>query len=97
MARKPARRAKKTAKRHSVARPKGILWNVHINPPRSRPEGEEGETVTRQLYVPGTSGMADVRTVYSEAERAFHVPEERMLAVPARDGKGKIITRRPRS
>ena len=96
MARKPARRAKKTAKRHSVARPKGILWNVHINPPRSRPEGEEGETVTRQLYVPGTSGMADVRIVRWEAEKAFHVSGDRMLAVPARGKNGKVITRRPR-
>ena len=92
MANKRASRVK--PKKRRVVRPKGIVWNVHINGPRGQRE-ELAET--RQLYVLGTSGMADVRTVYSEAERAFHVPEGRMLAVPARDGKGKIITRRPRS
>ena len=90
---RPARRAKKTATRHRPSRPTGLLWSIHIAGPRG---ARIEESRTEQLFIEGTTGMSDVRSVYPVAERTFHVPEDRILAVPTRDRKGKLITRRPR-
>ncbi len=70
-----------TTKRHRVGKGKrkGITWDVHIYDPRTQ------TTTTKQLFVEGTTGMADVRSVYVAAERAFGGNMDRMMAVPHRD------------
>jgi hypothetical protein len=78
---KRAKKSKRKVHRRKATRaPKGLLWNVHIAGP---PGNREGGSETRSLFVPNTTGMADVRSVYVAAERAFGIDMDRMLAVPA--------------
>lgn len=65
-----------------------MKWSIHIN---SRVNGET-HTKTRHLEVPGTHGIADVRTVYAAAHKKWGVCEDDMLAVPTRDEKGTPST-----
>ena len=92
MANKRASRVK--PKKRRVVRPKGIVWNVHINGPRRQRE-ELRPKLANSTSSASTRHGRRPHCVLGGRARLPRAPlDERMLAVPARDGKGKIITRR---